>query len=93
MLKLHAWPGSPAAAHWRDEVGTFLADVEDRFAPSMRQRIALDELYAKALHLAQRATDASGEAQPLPETCPFVLEELLAAQPDLAKLVTKLEGQ
>ena len=86
LFKLQAWPDSPAAAHWRDEAGTFLADAEDRFAPSMRQRIGLEELYAKALHLAQRATDAGGETRPLPETCPFALDDLLAVRPDLAEL-------
>ncbi len=82
LLKLHAWPDSPAASHWRDEVGTFLADAEDRFAPSMRQRINLGELYAKALYLARKATDASGKARSLPEACPFLLDELLAGDLD-----------
>ena len=31
LLKLHAWPGSAAAAHWRDEAGVFLTDAEDRY--------------------------------------------------------------
>ena len=91
LLKLHAWPDSPASSHWRDEVGTFLADAEDRFAPSMRQRIALDELYSKALHLAQRATDASGEPRLWPEACPYGLDDLLAVQPDVLELVAKLD--
>jgi hypothetical protein len=92
LLKLHAWPGSPAASHWRDEVGTFLADAEDRFTPSMRQRIDLDELYAKALHLAQKATDASGKPRPLPEACPFTLDDLLAARSDVLDLVKALDA-
>ncbi|MBV9769107.1 MAG: DUF29 domain-containing protein [Bryobacterales bacterium] len=92
LLKLHAWPGSQAAAHWRDEAGVFLTDAEDRFTPSMRQRIGLDELYAKALHLARGATDDAGEPRPLPEACPFTLDELLAARPDVAGLVAKLGG-
>ena len=90
LLKLHAWPGSPAAAHWRDEVMMFLADAEDRFTPSMRQRIDLDELYAKAMHLARAATDATGEPRLLAEACPFTLNELLAGRPDVAALVAKL---
>ena len=89
LLKLHAWPDSPAASHWRDEVGTFLADAEDRFAPSMRQRIGLETLYAKALHLARGATDDGGDARPLPGACPFGLDELLAG--DVASLVARLD--
>lgn len=91
LLKLYAWPGSAAAAHWRDEAGVFLADAEDRFAPSMRQRIDLDALYAKALHLARSATDDAGEPRPLPEACPFTLGELLAVRPDVMKLIAKLD--
>ncbi len=89
LLKLHAWPDNPAASRWRDEVGTFLIDAADRFTPSMRQRIDLDDLYAKALHLARQA-DTSGEARSLPETCPFALDELLATQPDVTVLVARL---
>ena len=90
LLKLHAWPGSLAASHWRDEVGTFLADAEDRFTPSMRQRIDLAELYAKALYLARKATDEGDASQPLPGACPYALEDLLAAHPDVAELVARL---
>ena len=90
LLKLHAWPGSSAASHWRDEVGAFLADAEDRFTPSMRQRIDLAALYSKALHLARAATDAAGQPQQLPEACPFASDELLAKRPDVAALVAKL---
>ena len=92
LLKLYACPDSTATSHWRDEVGIFLIDAEDRFTPSMRQRIDLDALYAKALHLARQATDAGSEARPLPGACPFTLDELLATQPDVLALVGKLEG-
>jgi len=30
------------------------------------------------------------ELRPLPEACPFVLDDLLTAQPDVLKLVAKL---
>ena len=92
LLKLHAWPGSKAAAHWRDEAGVFLADAEDRFTPSMRQRISVDALYAKALHLARAATDDAGEPRPLPEACPLTVDELLAGQPDVVGLLARLGG-
>jgi hypothetical protein len=90
LLKLHAWPGSSAAGYWREEAGTFLADAEDRFTPSMRQRIGLGELYGRALHLAQTATDSSGPPRALPAACPFTLDELLAKRPDLTALSAKL---
>ncbi len=53
--------------------GVFLVDAEDRFTPSVRQRIDLDDLYAKALRLVRQVTDTNGEAQPLPKACHFAL--------------------
>ena len=89
LLKLQAWPDSTAASHWRDEAGVFLVDAEDRFTPSMRQRMDLDDLYATALRLARQVTDTSGEARPLPETCPFTLDELLDTRSDVAVLLER----
>ena len=88
LLKLHAWPDSTAAAHWREEAGTFLDDAEQRFTPSMRQRIDLDDLYAKALRRVRMATDDVGLPRPLPDVCPFILNELLSG--DVRKLAAKL---
>ena len=90
LLKLQAWPDSPAASHWRSEVGVFLVDAADRFTPSMRQRIDLDELHAKALYLMRQGIDAGGEARPLPEACPFTLDDLLDARPDVTVLLQRL---
>jgi Domain of unknown function DUF29 len=90
LLKLHAWPESQAAAHWHDEAGVFLDDAEQRFTPSMRQRIGLDDLYAKALRRAREAADKAGIPRPLPEACPFKLDELLAG--NVAELAARLDG-
>ena len=90
LLKLHAWPGSQSAAHWRGEAGVFLDDAGQRFTPSMRQRIELEALYAKALRRAREATDAAGAQGPLPDACPFRLDVLLAGE--LAELTTKLDA-
>lgn len=90
LLKLHAWPGSRAVGHWRDEVGVFLDDAARRFTPSMRQRITLDDLYAAARRRAGTATDDAGAPRPLPDACPFGLDDLLAG--DLAGLTAKLDG-
>jgi hypothetical protein len=88
LIDLHAWPDSQAVTHWYDEAGVFLDDAADRFAPSMRQRIDLGELYAKARRRAQAARETSGSPRPLPEACPFTLDELLAG--DVAALLAKL---
>ncbi len=88
LLKLHAWPGSRSAGHWRSEAGTFLDDAEQRFTPSTRQRIGLDSLYAKALRRARECADDAGTPRSHPMTCPYTLDELLAGE--TAELVRKL---
>lgn len=90
LLKLYVWPGSMAAAHWRSEVIGFRADLRDRFAPSMRQRISLDEVYRIALEQVQAGTDDGGEPRPAPATCPFVLDDFLASDTDVQTLVRRL---
>ena len=88
LLKLHAWPSSRTKEHWRTNAGTLLDDAAQRFTPSMRQRVELDELYARALRRAREATDDTGEPRPLPDACPFELDELLDGE--LAALVARL---
>ena len=90
LLKLHAWPNSMAAAHWRSEVIGFRADVRDRLAPPMRRRISLDETYGVALEQVQAETDDSGEPRPAPSTCPFVLDDLFSPGAGIQALVQKL---
>jgi hypothetical protein len=82
LLKLHAWPASQSARHWREEAGTFLDDAESRYSPSMRQRIDLADNYARALRRARATTDDAGAPRPLPDACPFTLDALLAGDID-----------
>lgn len=91
LLKLHAWPDSLAANHWREEARTFLVDAEAYFALSMRQRLDMEQIYAKALFLVQSVADDSGEARALPSTCPFSLDDLLTSRPDVKRLAGLLE--
>jgi hypothetical protein len=85
LLKQHAWPSSKSAARWRPEVVGVLADAERALSPSMRQRIDLAEIYQRA---HRQARDDPGEANALPDTCPFTLDELLVG--DVARLVAGL---
>ena len=87
LLKLHAAPDSDVAVHWRGEMAGFLTEARDVFSPSMRQRIDLGDLYADALY---RVKIGDGLRWP-PETCPFVLDELLAVRADVMELVAKLD--
>lgn len=88
VLKLRAWPLSLAAMHWTDEVIRFSDEARRRFTPSMRQRINVAELYAASIRRVLRLSDESGPARPLPDTCPFALDELLAG--DVLTLAAKL---
>jgi hypothetical protein len=87
LLKLRSGADQPAA-HWRAETLGFLADAALRFTPAMRQRIDLGRLYARARHQAVTASDLP--MPPLPETCPWTLDSLLADSPDLDTLLSAL---
>jgi hypothetical protein len=89
LLKLHLSPGSRSAAHWRGEVDTFLDDARRRFSPSMRQKIDLPDMFEDVL-FRLRADRGDQSDPPLPETCPFVLDDLLTKRPDIMALVGKL---
>lgn len=89
-LKLHAWPDSMAAAHWRGEAVGFIIDARDRFTPSMQQRIILTEVYRTALVQVRTEADDVGELRPLPEACPFVLDDLLDPNADIRALAVKI---
>jgi hypothetical protein len=80
MLKAEAWPLSGEVPHWRAEARRFRDDAAEAFSPSMRQRIDVASLYAKAL----RATPETIDGQPplpMPEVCPVSLDDLLGDDP------------
>jgi hypothetical protein len=76
-LKLQAWPNSGAVPHWEAEVRRARDDARDAYTPSMRQQINLSQLYQRALN-AMPDTIGGQPPQPVPENCPFTLDELLA---------------
>jgi hypothetical protein len=76
-LKAQAWPQSTAVPHWRSEARVARANARRAFSPSMRQRIDIAEIYATALGAMPETIDGQAP-QPVPQTCPFTLDELLA---------------
>jgi hypothetical protein len=76
LLKIQAWPGSDATNHWQAEIVSFQSNAVRRFAPSMRQRISLADLYSTAARQVTRLTGGQG-AMPWPTECPFTLDQLL----------------
>ena len=91
LLKTHGWPAGPVR-HWSAEAVGVLAGARRRFTPSMRQRIALGELYRDAR--AQVAADDLDGLEPrdLPAECPFSLSDLLADPTDIGALRAMLSG-
>jgi hypothetical protein len=92
LLKLAAWPDSAAVTHWSSETLAFLLGARRRWAPSMAQRIALDDLYADALAVVR----AMGAGRPLPEACPYGLANLVMERgktPDIGRLTSALDTE
>jgi hypothetical protein len=81
LLKLHGAADSTACDHWRLELGGFQADASQRFAPSMRQRIDVAELYRRARKQLVAMRLDNNLPQPFPDHCPFSLDDLLEGDP------------
>nr|WP_294506067.1 DUF29 domain-containing protein [uncultured Rhodopila sp.] len=79
LLKLHGWPGLSACRHWRSEIVAFQSDAQRRYAPSMRQRIDVEALYARALLQIEPLRYGGGPPRQAPGTCPVSLDDLLTA--------------
>ena len=76
MLKVEAWPHSGAVPGWRAETIRFRQEAARRFVPSMRRRIDLDRLYARALRVLPEVIDGVPPLS-LPTTCGTTLDVLL----------------
>jgi hypothetical protein len=82
LIKLNTAPGSENVAHWAIEIRVFLRDARRHYAPSMRQRLDLDDMFGDATFQAEgRRTGV---------LCPYSLDDLLAKSPDVEGLVAKL---
>jgi Domain of unknown function DUF29 len=93
LIKLVVNAGSDASSHWRDEVVAFHSDIIERYAPSMRQRIDIDQLWrsARAQSLLAHEGAQKDLVADLPEGCVFFLDDLLAEQIDIFGLIDRLQ--
>jgi hypothetical protein len=80
MLKAQVWPDCRASASWRADSLRFRGDAAARFVPSMRQRIDLVRIWRRALRAVPESVDGV-VCPPLPETCPYTLDDLLSEEP------------
>jgi hypothetical protein len=79
-LKSDAWPRTVYVPHWEAEARGFRDDAAHRFTPSMRHRIDVADLYARALRRMPEMIDGL-QPLPVPTECPVTLDELLATEP------------
>ena len=79
MLKAEAWPLSRDAPSWRADAIDFRQQAANAFAPSMRQKIDVADIYAKALRALPEMIDGQGPL-PVPVECPVTLDELLTVE-------------
>lgn len=80
MLKAEGWPQSRDAENWRADARGFRVQARRRFAASMRQNISITGIYADALQ-ALPATMDGQPPQPVSQSCPMTLDELLSLRP------------
>jgi hypothetical protein len=76
MLKAEGWPLARDVENWRGDARGFRVQARRRFAPSMRQKIDLADIYADALKTLPDTMDGQ-PPQPVSPICPMTLDELL----------------
>jgi Domain of unknown function DUF29 len=76
MLKAEARPLSDAVPHWRSEAIVARINAADAFTSSMRQKIDVAGIYAKALRALPETVDGVPPL-PVPDVCPVTLDDLL----------------
>ena len=87
LLKLRAAPTSRDAAHWHTEVVNFQLAAREAFSPGMRRLIDIDAIWLGGCRAAARFLEEAGAPDPSPGPCPFSLDDLLAADFDVATAV------
>ncbi|MGH6801720.1 MAG: DUF29 family protein, partial [Methylocella sp.] len=93
LIKLFIEANSQAAPHWRGEIAGFHFEIVERYAPSMRQRIVMDELWRAAYEQSMQVYD--GERQLLVAGLgvhsPFGLDDLISDRIDIFDLLRRLQ--
>ena len=90
LLKMVGWPDAAAVPHWRAEALAFLRRAARQFAPGMRQRIVLRDIYEDALVQAGSDCIDGAAPLPLPPLCPLALDDLLSMPTDVTEFFRRL---
>jgi hypothetical protein len=75
-LKAEAWPDSLSMPVWNADSRLFRIQARDAFAPSMRQHIDVQRIYADAFQALPETLDGQ-PPQPVSPNCAMTLDELL----------------
>src|SRR3954453_6717272 len=79
-LKAEAWPLSRDVPHWRSEARVARINAADAYAPSMRQKIDVADIYARAWRALPETMDGQPPL-PVSDVCPVTLDDLLSDDP------------
>ena len=92
LMKPAAEPTAGIARHWRGEIAALRSEARRRYAPSMRQRIDLDELWRSAREQVMLSYEGAQEpaVAKLPTASPFALDDLLAERTDISHLMQRV---
>lgn len=94
LLKLASVPDARPAKHWRNEIDVQRRKLRKDLRRSMYQIIDLEGIWTAAKARADASLDQHDDAliAPLPEACPFSLDELSAAVFDLDGAIDRLRA-
>ena len=92
LIKLVVEADTDSARHWRSEIVAFHSEMIGRYAPSMRQRIDVDELWRSAREQSMLAYEGAQQhlVAGLSADSAFALDDLLAERIDSSGLVERL---
>ena len=79
LIKTASAPHARARSHWRAEATAFSVTLSQRYVRSMRRKIDMQRIWRGAVKVAAATLEAhEGQlARNLPESCPFVLEDMV----------------
>lgn len=97
-IKCWADPDAPSVRHWLVEIGNWQNELADRLSPSMRNRIDLEMLWARAMRQAGLELAEQDRLTPgvtdrlalLAGTCPVALDDILSDPANPAALIARL---
>lgn len=92
LIKVTSDPDGRVNRHWRSEVVAFGADLSDRYTPSMRQLLDMQQLWSKALRTSEVLLQEHGSklAPGIPLECPFDVETFVGDEFDFDAALSKL---